>query len=167
LARDKLRERIRGKVPKLSRKRAIDKFTAWEYWYHQGLAIVQSFKITTMAEVLAIVAFVKYVVLGWDRAMTISMIVLAIVAFIWLLFRTWAYWRLGRFWHNNGGYQSKSKWNVGKVPPGRTEVINFHDQALMTAMYLRMDKDGLTDAIKDLEERYRDDVTGEVKYHGY
>lgn len=153
-----LRRFLRSVIHKQKRHNFIDLYLRWEYWYRQGLAIVTSFKLTSMVEIMGVIAFVKYVVIGWDQKLTVTLIICTIVALAWILLRTFLYWYLGKFWHDNGGYARHTRWNCGKVPPSRTEIVNIDLLALKIALYSGLSTDELKTEIGRIYDGRNSDV---------
>lgn len=136
---------IRRHISKVKRHSLIERYVRWEYWYIQGLQVVSSFKLTSVVELLGIIAFCKYFFGDPPYA------ILIIVAVVWIPLRSWGYWALGRFWHDGDGYTIQTQWNKGKVPPGRTEVINADELALRIARYSRMGREEFDKNLKRIE----------------
>jgi len=134
-----LRQLARTILAKQTRASLINRFVSWEYWYKQGLQVVASFKLTSVVEILAVIAFVKYMMSGLSSLQITQYIIAGILCGLaWICLRTWFYWTIGRFWHNNNGYGIQTKWNIGKVPPGRAEVVNAELIALLIAKYSKL-----------------------------
>lgn len=126
---NKLRQKVRQHVPKLTRRKAIEGFVKHRYWYNQGNS--------SFAWLDDALPFQKFVVLmgtisGTSFAFEYirdDIILGAVGATAILLVRAGLKWFTGRFWHYNDGYDIETQWNKGKVPPQRVELINADELA--------------------------------------
>tara|TARA_Y100000310_G_C20403981_1_gene678753 strand:- start:206 stop:586 length:381 start_codon:yes stop_codon:yes gene_type:complete len=110
-------------LSKQRRHRLIQWYIKNHYWYTQGSNVWGSVKIVTIVEVLGLIAFTKYM---WENPPWIALV---IIGALWFPARTAWYWGIGKFWHDNEGYESHTAWNEDKVPPGRMKVINVDELA--------------------------------------
>ena len=122
---NKLRSWLRNNVSKQTRHSIIEKYIKYEYWYRQGQTVLTSFKLTSIMELMGVLAFVKYM-LG-EQPMWVYGCICVGFGVVWVPLRTGALILMGKFWHDNKGYDAQTTWNKDKVPPTRTIIINHED----------------------------------------
>ena len=115
-----MRNWLRKTISKKTRHWLIEQFVKHKYWYNQGNSSLSVFDdMVPLAMITMGCAALKYILSDY-----IPLNIVYIVFGIFLVFRIFGKWYIGRFWHNNNGYDLETEWNKGKVPPSRVEVIN-------------------------------------------